>query len=399
MAMNVRHPIWLPAAPAPGISAFATLFFIETFARATLSTVVPLQAYDIIKNSQLLSLLYTGIALVTLLFSLILPFIIVRLSRRWTYTLGAVTLMVAALCFATYTFTGQVGGMLARVIGSACLNVTLSLYVLDYIRKQQFVRYDSVRLTTSTIGWALAPYMGVWLYVHYGPWATYGLSFTFACILVCVFWYLRLTDSKAIQPARQPPANPLKNVRRYAAQPRLRLAWIIAFGRSSYWSTLFIYGPILMVTSGLGQEAGGLLILAANALLITAMAWGRLAERWGVRRTAVLGFYATAACLFVAGYFGTQQPLFAAAAILAASFFSVPLDAVGSVPFYRAVHPYERAQMTSVYRTYLDFGELVPPLIYAILLGFFDLGVVFVALGFVLIGCGTMTWRFLNPRI
>ena len=57
------------------------------------------------------------------------------------------------------------------------------------------------------------------------------------------------------------------------------------------------------------------------------------------------------------------------------------LDAVGSAPFLRAVHVYERPQMTAVYRTYLDMSELLPPLVYAIILGFTGLGGVFVALG------------------
>ena len=45
MAIHVRHPIWLEAVARPGIGAFALLFTIESFARATLATVIPLQAY------------------------------------------------------------------------------------------------------------------------------------------------------------------------------------------------------------------------------------------------------------------------------------------------------------------------------------------------------------------
>ena len=37
--------------------------------------------------------------------------------------------------------------------------------------------------------------------------------------------------------------------------------------------------------------------------------------------------------------------------------------------------------MTAVYRTNLDLSELLPPFIYAIILGFAGLGAVFVALG------------------
>jgi hypothetical protein len=73
------------------------------------------------------------------------------------------------------------------------------------------------------------------------------------------------------------------------------------------------------------------------------------------------------------------------------------LDAVGSTPFLRAVHAYERPQMNAVYRTYLDLSELLPPFVYAIILAFTGLGGVFVALGIFCATCAWISWRFL-PR-
>ena len=122
--------------------------------------------------------------------------------------------------------------MALRVAGTACLNVTLNLYILDYIRKKDYVRNDSTRLALSMVGWTVAPYAGIWLYTTYGPHATYALSATFALILMATFWYFRLTDKNAIQPGKVRAARPLRNVGRFASQPRLRLAWLIAFGRS-----------------------------------------------------------------------------------------------------------------------------------------------------------------------
>ena len=50
--------------------------------------------------------------------------------------------------------------------------------------------------------------------------------------------------------------------------------------------------------------------------------------------------------------------------MVAAAFFVALLDGLGPVPFLRAVRVHERAQMTAVYRTYLDASELLPPLAY-----------------------------------
>jgi len=381
MAFNVRHPLWLPAAPKPGIRVIATLFFIETFARASIATVIPIQAYDLLQNEQKVSLIYTATGLAALGLSVIIPLLIRLTSRRWTYTIGCVLLALAASLLATVTLPGQVAGMIVRVAGAACLNVTLSLYILDYIRKEQFVQNDAVRMTFSTVGWTIAPYLGVWIYANYGPSAAFLTSAAFALILIGVFWYLRLTDAVMIVRAKSPAANPLKYFGRFISQKRLRVAWFIAFSRSSFWSTLYVYGPLLMITSGLGVEAGGILISAANAMMVLTFVFARLSGRVGIRRLSAFCFASAAVILFVTGYTGADWPLVSAALLLLASGGIVGLDAIGGVAFYRAVKTHERAEMTSVYRTYLDMGELLPPLLYAFLLGFFGLGSVFVALG------------------
>jgi len=399
MAFNVRHPVWLPAAPKPGIGAFAVLYTTETFARASIATVLPIQAWDLLASEQKVSFAYTFTAFCALAFSLAIPHLIRRLSRRWVYSLGAVALLAAAFCFTGFTVPGLVAGMVLRVTGAACLNVTLSLYILDHIRKQDYVKNDSMRLGFGTLGWVIAPYLGVWLYTRYGPEAAYAWSGGWAVALLAVFWYLRLADRKAIGPGRSMPANPLANVGRFWRQPRLRLAWLIAFGRSSCWSTFFVYAPLLMVTGGMGKDAGGLLVSLGNLMLVTVLLWGRVAGRFGVRRLSAWSFAATGLCLAAVGWFGAEAPMVSAALLMLAMLAIIPTDAVGTVPFYRSVHPHERAEMTAVYRSYMDLGELLPQLVYGILLGFWGIGSVFVALGLLSMACGLVSWRYLHRRL
>jgi hypothetical protein len=55
--------------------------------------------------------------------------------------------------------------------------------------------------------------------------------------------------------------------------------------------------------------------------------------------------------------------------------------------------------MTAVYRSYMDMGELLPPLVYGLLLAWFDLGVVFVALAVLLAACAWLSWRHLPQKL
>jgi hypothetical protein len=57
------------------------------------------------------------------------------------------------------------------------------------------------------------------------------------------------------------------------------------------------------------------------------------------------------------------------------------LDAIGTIPYLRAVHPYERPQMTTVYRTYMDIADLATSGSMAVVLSFFDLPAVFIVSG------------------
>lgn len=399
MATHVRHPIWLPVVHTPGARTFAALYALESFARASIASVIPIQAYEILRNEQTVSILYTIVALLGLSATLFMPMLINRLARRWVYTIGCSLLIVSAILFIPATLSSQLAGMLARAVAGGALAITLNLYIMDHIRKTEFMRTESIRMAWSTVAWTAGPTMGVVLYTHFGIAAASGVVIGFSTCLLALFWYFRLTDNAEIRPGRSRPANPIANIGRFVAQPRLRLAWLIAFGRSCFWTTFFIYVPLLMVVSGEGKFAGGLFVSAGNALLFTALFWGRAGRRFGARNTMALAFFAMTATLLVAAFAGQSQPILAACFLLGCAFFAIALDALGSTAFLRAVRTYERSQMAAVYRTYLDLSELLPPLVYSVVLAFFGLGGVFATLAVFSTFCGVVVWRYLPKSL
>jgi MFS family permease len=399
MAFSARYPIWLPTAPRPTAAAFTLLFVIESLARASVATVIALQAYDILQSGQKVSQVYTLVAVGSLLGTLLIPLLIQKTARRFIYSFGGLALILAALALASYTLEGQVAGMFLRVFGSACLNVTTSLYILDHIRKTDYVRVEPLRMTFATFSWTIGPSLGVWLYTTYGVWAPHAFTAVCSVVLLAVFWYLRLSDNTAIRPGKVKPTNPLRNIHRFVKQPRLRLAWMIAFGRSCFWVTFFVYAPILMVESGLGKQAGGFLISAGNAMLITAFLFGKFAQRVGVRKVIALAFLAMAGFTASAGLVGVNHPYITAALLLGGSLAATAIDGVGSIPFLRAVHSHERAEMTGVYRTYLDLSELLPTALFSIVLLYAPLSAVFLLLGGWAMICGFVAWRYLPARL
>jgi len=387
----------LPLPRKAGALTFSAIFALESLVRSLNSTVVSLQAYDLLGSSQKISELSTSVSLSVLAATLLLPYVLGRLRRRWAYSLGIALLVAASLALASFTLTGQVAGMFLRNCGAAVLNITLSLYILDHFKRHELARVEPLRLSLSTFSWMVGPAAGIWLYSTFGPAATQAAAIVAAGALFGLFWYLRLSDRTTLPSGTLQKFNPLANVRRFATQPRLRLAWLIAFGRSCFWSGFFIYGPLLIVEGGLSKQFGGLMISASQAVLLLAYVSGRIAQRHGVRVVIALSFAGSAAACLAAGIAGKDAPYMAAFLLLVASVGASALDGVGGIPFLRAVKPHDRQPMAAVYRTYIDFSELIPSFVFVFALSYFEIGSVFIILAGALAAIGLVSWKYL-PR-
>ena len=177
--------------------------------------------------------------------------------------------------------------MFCRTAGAALLNVTLSLYIMDNIGKRELTRSEPLRLATATLAWGLAPYVGVRLMQSWrplGPRRPQPRRHRPPPRRLLGAPPRRRRPDPPRPPAPRPSPTPLAAIRRFAAQPRLRLAWSIAFARSAFWTTFFIYVPILMLEGGLGATAGGLAVAAGNLMLLNNLFARGWAERHSLRR-------------------------------------------------------------------------------------------------------------------
>lgn len=397
MAMrNVHLPIWLAAPGLPRPNTFAALFSLIVLPRSLLVTVIPLQAHMLLGDAQRVSVLYFAVSLAGLCGSLSIPWLVHRLRRRWVFSLGAASMVLAAVLLGSRTLPGLALGMVAQVFAVASLEITLSLYVMDHIPRRQLGRFEPRRVFMTAGVFAAGPWVGVKLQAAVAPWAPFLAAAVAASIALAWFWYLRLSENKAVGPMKRPPSQPLNYLPRFFAQPRLRLSWVLAVARSGWWSMFFIYAPIYAVSAGLGGEAGAVLVSLGSASLFLVPLWARVGRRFGMRRLLVGGYamggLATIAVAAVAG-----MPWAGAGMLLLAAIGTGAIDGVGNVPFLRAVRPLERPEMTTVFATYRDAAQLLPPGIFSVVLKLFELPAVFVVGGATLL---SMTYyaRFIPRR-
>jgi MFS family permease len=382
-----------------GAFTFALLFTLESFVRSLNASVIPIQAYDLLGSSRNVSIVATCVSLAVLTTTLLLPIAFSHMRRRWAYSLGIAFAMAAALFLASYTVGGQIIGNYFRNAGASIMNVTLSLYILDHIHKSDYAKSEPIRLAVSTVAWSSGPVLGVWLYTQYGAWAPQILMFTASLLLFAVFWALRLSDTKTLPQGTIQSSNPIANVREFVRQPRLRLAWTIAFGRSCFWSALFIYGPIVMLEGGLSKQQGGMVISASQLLLPFAIVYGVFALRFTVRRTITFSFLGIAVACAAASYFGSTAPWAAVACLLAAALCATGLDGVGGIPYMRAVKFRQRQEMSSVYRTFIEMSEILPGLVFAVILSVFPTSAVFMSVAILALLLAVLCFHFLPKSL
>ncbi|MBM3573493.1 MAG: MFS transporter, partial [Alphaproteobacteria bacterium] len=133
-----------------------------------------------------------------------------------------------------------------------------------------------------------------------------------------------------------------------------------------------------MVTAGLGEQFGGLLVSLGLGGLFSAPLWGWLARVIGLR-WVLLGSYAVTGLCTVTAATLMDAPWLGAAVLLMAAMGASAIDAGGNTLFLRAVHPYERGEMAAVFSSYRDIAQIVPPAVFAALLAAFELPAVFAA--------------------
>lgn len=395
--MDVRRPIWIHRVRSPGAESFAVLFSLESLARALIVSIIPVEALHLLGDAQRVSMLFFLVAIAGILATFTVPWMVRKTARRWIYTLGGACLAAAPLAMWAGGVAGLAAGMTLRVLGVVMLTVCLSLYILDHVARRDFNRSEPMRIFYSAVAWMVGPALGAWLGTRFGLWAAYLASTAAVLVLLGWFWFLRVRELPPLTSYRSHSVSPLAHLARFRGQPRLVFAWTAAVGRYVWWVMFFVYVPIYVVQQGLGQMTAGLLVSAGSGLLFLLPFFGHCVRRYGIRRVMVAGFgVGGVLTLFFA--LATPLPAIALALVLGATLAMVALDAVSNVPFMLAVRRHERAEMTAVYSTYRDVGEISAPGVFALLLKFFALPVVFAVTGALMIGLAALS-RGVHPRL
>ena len=104
------------------------------------------------------------------------------------FSAGAVAAIVASVFFAMQTLEGLVVGMVFKVFSITALEITLNLYLMEYIPRKEIGKFESMRVFSATGVWAVGPWLCIFLKTHFGEYAPFiGTSVTATAILSAFF--------------------------------------------------------------------------------------------------------------------------------------------------------------------------------------------------------------------
>ena len=365
--MFERRPTGLQAFPSGAGEPIARLNAFEGFARSMLVGVIPLLALEALGSKEAITRAYLIASVLTLVITLNFAFLERIFKRRWVITLGVVFTLIAVVIFILGNGTTIAVAIGLQAASASLFSVCISLYIMDYIGKKQLLYTESRRLLYTGMAWIIGPSLGLWLWENAAAWSPFVFTAVASMGMLCYFWYLRLGHSEVIQPAKKSPARLLEIIPRFFKQTSMRVAYCIVVCRAIFWVSLFIYGPIYVVESGLPNWVAGGLLSMVSALLLASPMIRNLANRYGTRRVIIYALNLTAVSMLMLYAIGDPQPL-GLLFWITASLGGVAVDVVGNIPFMRLVRPRERTEMTMIFSTWRDASYLLTPLLVSLVL-------------------------------
>ena len=375
-----RRPVGLNTLASDAGGSIARMASIEGFARAILIGIIPLVALEALGSKAAVAQTYLIGALFTLSITLNFSLLERWIKRRRVVLLSGFFLIAASLVL--YAGSGLVFalGIGLRAAAASLFSVCLSLYIMDYIGKRELAHSESRRMLYNGAVWLVGPSLGLWLWSTPFKPAAYILSALSALVMMRYFWVLRFGENKIVKAAKSVTSNPLRIIPRYFQQPNLRIAYLITVTRSTFWITVFVYGPIYVVEAGLPTWVAGLFLSTVSALLFLSLIIRKGAERFGTRTVIFVSLLLCGTSIIAVGLTGEPRPM-GLVFWLIATLGAAGLDVLGNIPFMRLVKPRERTEMTMVFSTWREMAELLNPLLVSMVLLFFPFEMFYFVLG------------------
>jgi MFS family permease len=372
------------------------LFCFETFSRGLLLAIIPLKVLAEIGSMRGVALFYAGVAVLGLGNSILVPRLVCRFGLRSVVAAAGILALTGVALLSAENLWVMAFGQAIRVLAQSCLEISMMAYMMARVPRSSLGQFEPIRIFFQGAALALSPWLGFQLKEQFGGTTPFLLAAVGGAIILgfAVLTLPPLRPDLGTSLSR----SPRETVVRFFSQPRLRLAWVLALIRSSFWVVFYIYAPVFAVACGWSQSQGAALLSLGMVPLFLVPLWGRVSRRFGARLLLTGGYVSGAVFLAITAIGAVLWPSIAPILFLSAAVGAAMLDGSGNVPFLRATHPHERAAMSGIYMTYRDVSQFAPIAVFSIILSFTELAWAFAASAALFLVAGGLA-QSIHPRL
>lgn len=352
------------------------LFSVETFSRGLLLAIIPLKVFSFVGTMQGVALFYVAVAIVGLGNSILVPTLLSKFGSRAVVAVAGFLIVCGVVLLTADTLVGMALGLGIRVLAQSFLEISMMAYIMARVPRSLLGQFEPIRIFFQGAALSMSPWLGFQLTEHVSPSSPFYAAAAGGVIILC----LALIALPPFRPAAKTSfgRSPKETFRRFFSQPRLRVAWLLALVRSSFWVIFYIYTPVFSVACGWSPAEGAAVLSLGNSAVLLVPVWGSLSRRFGVRPLLIGGYMLGGLFLAFTAIGALWSPMIAPALLLSAAFAAAMLDGSGNVPFLRATRPHERAAMAGIYMTYRDISQFAPIAIFSLILSFSQLASAFI---------------------
>ncbi len=245
------------------------------------------------------------------------------------------------------------------------LRVTsFGIIVRDNSKDDEVSRNQGIIYTFMNVAWVVGPLIAGFIAAEFGINWVFVFSALFLFFGLVIFRALRIKDSDG---KKKVDGNVLKNFVDFFKNKERVLAYILGGGVNFWWSLIYLFIPLMIIRSGLGDLwIGYFLFGVAVPLILFEYIFARWAGEHGFKKMFKMGYFFVSVVAFVC--FFVSNIYVVLSLLVLASVGMAMLESTTEAYFFDILKRKEKYRFYGPYNTAIDVGGFMGKIISSLLL-------------------------------
>jgi MFS family permease len=370
--MHIRHGHLKP------ISKFGMSYLFFSIAIAAVSTIWSVYLNSFLHNSALVGFLTSAFIVLEVLAYLFLIPVIERGNKVKLLVLCLLFFAVSYFLFSVYSNIYLVIILGALMAVASGFRITLNgLIVRDNSKPKEVSKNEGIIYTLLNLAWFVGPLIAGYLANIYGFNSVFFLAAVLVLISIFIFNFFKIKDKRK---TKHVETNIFRLILNFFREKNRVLIYVISLSLPFWWTFIYVYMPIYIVSHGLSDLELGLFISGVTIPLIFGdYIFARIAGRSGFKKLFFIGFMSLG-ILAISLFFIPNIYIVLGILILAGISVSM-IEPTTEAYFLDIVREEERDKYYGIYTTSSQLGGLIGALLAAVLLVFLPFKSLFLFFG------------------